>query len=151
MKKTILLGTRQINIHRNVIISVSLGVIFIINGVISMKRGGPFGLILGVLTMVGGLWYIVYALLAFNKYSKFAPRFTLDEKELLFKETLFRRPVRFFWNKIRRIELGPYQLLISTDDSNQTLYYSTRASTSKEIKSAIREIAESKQIEVIGG
>ena len=112
---------------------------------------GILDLLLGSYWSFMGVALFWSGILLFNKSSKYAPRFTLDENELLFKETIFKKSVRFVWNQIKRIEFGPYQLVISTDVTDQKLYYSTQADTSKEIKSVIREMAESKGIEVVSG
>ncbi len=111
----------------------------------------PFRPDTGVGMGINGYYPAYFRSFDIEQVLKYAPRLAWDEKELLFKATISKRSNNFLWDQIRRIEFQPYRLVICTDGSDHNLEYSTDASTSKKVKSAIREIAESKHIEVIGG
>lgn len=155
MKKTLLLGGNHFNFPVKVSLwgTIFTGIIFFINGVINIYRdvAEPIGFILGVVMIPCGIGYMIYGLLSFTTSSKYAPRFTIDEKELLFKQTLKEPPIKVSWNQIKRIHMAPYLLDLSTSESDIIMSYSSNSRISKEIKSAIREMAESKGIEVRGG
>lgn len=155
MRKTILLGTNFFNFPNKLSVRLSAlaGVVFILNGIIHIYRevAGPVGLVLGIMMIPIGLGYCFYGIFVFNKSSKYAPRFSLDENMLLFKKSLSNRPIIFDWDRIKRIEMGPYRMIIAEEGSDKTLDYQTSSEISKEIKSAIREMAKSKHIEVVAG
>lgn len=111
----------------------------------------PFGLIIGIILVPGGIVYSVYGLLAFSKSSKYAPRVEVDSGSLVFKNGVLKEPKTIRWNKIKQIEFASSRLVFSMPDSEYAFLYDTQAETSKEIKSTIREMAESKQIKVTGG
>ncbi len=154
MKKTILLGTNFFNFPNKLSVwaSVLAGIVFISNGAIHIYRevAGPVGLVLGIMMIPIGLGYCFYGAFVYNKSSRYAPRFSFDAQQLLFKKTLSNKPITFDWDHIKKIEM-PYRLTVSVGGSYQTLDYRTSSEISKEIKSAIREMAESKNIEIAGG
>ncbi|MEQ9219712.1 MAG: hypothetical protein RLO17_16785 [Cyclobacteriaceae bacterium] len=130
-----------------------LGILFVIQGIYHIMSGMvfPFGLIIGIILVPGGIVYSVYGLLAFSKSSKYAPRVEVDSGSLVFKNGVLKEPKTIRWNKIKQIEFASSRLVFSMPDSEYAFLYDTQAETSKEIKSTIREMAESKQIKVTGG
>jgi len=153
MKKTILLATNPFNFRPviNIIIAVLGSIIFIFGGIRYLTHNSSFEIFLGIGWLVVGIRYLAHGFIMSNPSSKFAPRFSISENELLFKETLMKPSIQVPWDKINKIQFGQYRLDVSTKDSDLSLGYLTNPDVSKRIKSAIREIAESKQIEVIGG
>lgn len=55
------------------------------------------------------------------------------------------------WDHIKSINFGPHKIVFSMTGSDYIFSYRSTSDTSKEIKTAIREMAESKGIEVLGG
>ncbi len=154
MKKTILLGSNnKFSLKTNKWGFTITGIVFILNGVFQIigDYAQPIGLILGVIMIPGGIGYIVTGWLSFSEKSKYAPRITFDEQVLLLKNKLSKPPTILEWGQIKRIELYSYQLKFFSPKADYIFPYEANASTSINIKSAIREIAESKHIEVIGG
>ncbi|XOV92036.1 MAG: hypothetical protein ACFHWX_17725 [Bacteroidota bacterium] len=154
MKRTILLGTiNKFPMKFNLWGSTIAGLFFIANGVIHIFSdiAHPIGLIIGIIMIPVGIGYSIYGILSFNESSKYAPRFSLNEEELLFKESLMKPPIVITWDRIKKIKFGPLHLDITTGESEMAWGYMTNDKTSKQIKETIRELAESKNIEVIGG
>lgn len=154
MDRVILLGlNNKFSLKTNLWGHLILGALFIIQGVYHIESDivFPFGLMIGVILIPGGIVYSIYGLLSFNKSSKYAPRFSFSKDELSFKKNLFKPAQRIPWGHIKKIEMAPYLLIVSTEQSETVMHYSSNPEISLEIKSAIREIADSKGIEVLGG
>lgn len=89
MKKTILLGANnKFSTKANRFGFFLNGILFVIMGIFHIGNDhiGPFGLILGIIMIPGGIGYALYGLLAFSVKSKYAPRVALDEENILLKE-----------------------------------------------------------------
>ncbi len=99
----------------------------------------------------GGVYHTIYGLLAFSKHSKYAPRVEVDQDNLLLKNKFLKEAKMITWDQIKQIEFASYRLVFSMPDSEYAFLYDTQAETSREIKSTIREMAESKGIDVLGG
>ena len=69
----------------------------------------------------------------------------------LIKEKLMKHAKEIPWDHIKSINFGPYKIVFSMTGSDYIFSYRSTSDTSKEIKSAVREMAESKGIEVLGG
>ena len=154
MDKVILLGmNNKFSLKTNLWGHSLLGILFVIQGVYHIESNivFPFGLMIGVILIPGGIVYSIYGLLSFNKSSKYAPGFSISEDELCFKKNLFKPAQRITWGHIKKIEMAAYLLIVSTEQSEIVMHYSSNPEVSLEIKSTIRKMAESKGIEVIGG
>ena len=55
------------------------------------------------------------------------------------------------WTSVQSIEFGQFKIVFKLKDRDEVLNYSSSADASIEIKSLIREVAENKNIRVIGG
>ncbi len=154
MKKTVLLGAsnkfstkaNRIGFFLNGILFVIMGIFHIGNDLIS-----PIGLIFGIIMIPGGIGYAVYGLLAFSEFSKYAPRVSIDDQNILLKNNFKKPPVHISWDQIRQIYLSSYLIKFLIPEKEYIFNYEANADTSISIKSAIREMAESKNIEVLGG
>ena len=106
---------------------------------------------IGIMLVPGGIAYSIYGHLSFKKSSRYAPRFSISEDELSFKKTMMKPAIIIPWDQIKKIKMSPYILDISTEKSEIIMHYSSNPEISLEIKSAVRAMAESKGIEVVGG
>lgn len=154
MKKTILLGANnKFSTKVNKWGFTITGIIFLVNGLYHIISDiiSPIGMILGIVMIPGGIAYSFYGLMAFSESSKYAPRVSIDNETILLKSNFQRPPVLISWDRIKQISLTSYLIKFFTEEEEYHFPYEANSDTSISIKSAIREIAESKQIEVLGG
>ncbi len=154
MNKTILLGlNNKFSLKTNLWGHLILGILFVVQGVYHIESNivFPLGRMMGIILVPAGIAYSIYGFLSFNKFSKYAPGFSISEDELSFKKSLLKPAQKIPWSHIKKIEMAPYLLIVSTEESETVMHYSSNPEISKEIKSTVREMAESKGIEVLGG
>lgn len=154
MDRVILLGlNNKFSLKTNFWGHLILGILFIIQGIYHIESNivFPFGLMIGIILVPGGIVYTIYGFLSFNKSSKYAPGFSISEDELSFKKNLFKPAQKIRWDHIKKIEMASYLLIVSTEESETVMQYSSNPEISLEIKSVVRAMAESKGIEVVGG
>ncbi len=154
MDRVILLGmNNKFSLKTNLWGHLILGILLVIQGVYHIESNifFPFGRMMGIILVPAGIGYSIYGFLSFNKSSKYAPGFSINEDELSFKKNLSKPAQKIPWSHIKKIEMAPYLLIVSTEESETVMHYSSNPEISKEIKSAIREMAESKGIEVLVG
>ncbi len=104
----------------------------------------------GTLLVIGGILFFVLSTLSLSEKSRFAPSIRVDEKEIRLKRNLFISPVIISWNDIKNIQMGSYDLAISTNRGKIDFLYRAYPDDSALIKSFIRELAELKQIAITG-
>jgi hypothetical protein len=154
MSKTILLGVAVQHSRKAPRIGFTFfGFYFIFYGAYyfsKLDNSLPELLFRGSFILVG-LAYIIYAQIAFSKSSKFAPRISINDNTIEYKLGFFKKSFRISWADIQSIEFAPYRVLYKINDKIETLSYDTNAEVSIEIKETLREFAEAKKIEVIGG
>jgi len=153
LERTILLGinngfplawTRRLYLL-SAICNTLAGISFII------REGNLFWLILGVVMLCTGIFGIAYAILAFSGKSKYAPRISLNEGLVYIRETIMKPGIEISWGKIKNIRMAYNSITFSMPDSEYEFSYRANADTSLKIKAAVREMAELKSIEVLGG
>lgn len=153
MKKNIIIGSsNQISPVAAVWIMSLSGLSFMALGLFSILMGPKefdeitrYGyVIVGALNFGFGL--------AHSKISPWAPRVCLDESEIALKNSVLKRAYVQKWDTITRVVFGHRNfLLLLKDEVKYDFSYQSTASTSLNIKTAVRKIAESKGIEVVGG
>ncbi len=133
-------------------ISVFSGIVMIIFGLyyvsVNLIAFAPMGLILGVLFLVSGLYGIFYSITTFSIHSRYALKVKINDDFLEFKSSLFGPRVRIDWAHVKYIALKQYQVLFDLGRTREIFSYSSSPEVSKEIKKAIREMAEKKNIKV---
>ena len=102
-----------------------------------------------VYTLIG-MAFFMYAIL-FYMNTPIAPKVQLDNELIEIKNKLFKPSVALAWKSISEITFGKYQIAFALDNGEYVFEYNVHADTSKNIKESIREIAESKNIQVHGG
>lgn len=151
----ILLGIKNnFSLKTNKILQTVIGITFLLQGIYFSFLSDflePLNMILGILMIGFGIFSLLYSYYGFSEDSKYAPRFEVNEKELIIKLGLFKASTVFTWKDITQVDLGNFSIGISTSRGREYFNYSTQAETSKSIKSAVREMAESKGIQVLNG
>ncbi|MBV6643089.1 MAG: hypothetical protein KI791_20390 [Cyclobacteriaceae bacterium] len=153
MEKTVLIGSgNDIAPVWNMRLFFVVGIINIIQGVRMVTSEIHLAwLILGFIIIPTSIGICIYSILMFSKKSKYAPRVSISEKLVFIKEKLMKRAVEIPWDHIKNVSFVPYKIVFELPDSDYVFSYRSTSDTSREIKSTIREMAESKGIEVIGG
>ena len=156
MNKTILLGasgahTFDIKIQKwNYFI---LGALFIAQGLTYFYRidEGIWTKLMMNLTFMSGTYVIIFALINFSRTSKYSPKLKIDDDSVELKTSLFKKGIKVKWQEIQSVSFKPYRVDFKVADTVEVITYDTTSDISIEIKEALREIAEKKNIEVIGG
>ena len=149
MKKTILLGEKgMISTKASSWLLGILGLImFVLGSMQIFAKGASIGSIGYVLV---GFIFILYSIIVFT-VNPFAPKVTISDIEVKIKRKVFSAPINILWTSIHSIEFDQYMIALHLTDRVEEFSYSTNAEISIEIKSAIREVAKNKNIQVIGG
>jgi hypothetical protein len=156
MKKTILLTQNPNRLTTTVSkwLFVLVGLPNVINGIDKLREVPltNWGLFLGGFLLLTGLAMIIMGFILFDSTSKLAPKFEIDEVQILVKEDIFKKTKLLNWNEITEISFKPFALeFMFTDKSSQLVILKTTGETSIEIKKSIREIADKKLINIVGG
>ena len=153
MKMIVLLGTGNgIAPVWNMRLFFAIGGLNIFQGVRMVTNETNLGwLILGFIIIPTSIGICIYSILMFSKRSRYAPRVSISDNLVLIKEKLMKHAVEIPWDHIKSIDFEAYKIVFKLPDSDYIFSYRSTSDTSKEIKSAVREMAESKGIEVLGG
>ncbi|MEQ8238388.1 MAG: hypothetical protein RIA69_04205 [Cyclobacteriaceae bacterium] len=155
MKKVIIIGmNNKFSTKVNRWFSILTGLLFIVNGTMNIYRGGDLkllGIILGILMLAGACYYLFYGILGFAENSKFSPKVKVDESEIELKNSLWKPSQKLHWADLSTIHFQSYQILFELKDQTMSFSYHANPDVSKEIKQTIREFAEQKGIQVVGG
>ena len=153
MEKTVLVGSgNDIAPVWNMRLFFVIGIINIIQGIRMVTSEIHLAwLILGFIIIPTSIGICIYSILMFSKKSKYAPRVSISEKLVFIKEKLMKRAVEIPWGHIKSINFAAYKIVFTLPDSDYVFSYRSTSDTSREIKSTIREMAELKGIEVLGG
>lgn len=109
-------------------------------------------IILGIVLVLAGPIFIVYAIILFNPNNKITPKVQLDEKGIYIKQDLHKRALKIDWSNIKEIGYKTFELdFLLNNHNTETVPLQTTAEISIEIKKAIRKLADGKQINIIGG
>ncbi len=150
LNKTIVLGSTKAN---KWLFGFS-AVIFLLNAGFHVFYGlqdDPFRFVLGILFLAATIYYFFYASVGFSPNSKYSPKVRVDESTVVFRNSVWKPSKRMKWSDISTITFHSYQIDFDTKKGPVTFSYNASADVSKSIKQMIRESAEMKGIEVIGG
>jgi len=154
MSETIVIGMpNEFSANTNKWLFSITGLFFLINGTMFIYENilKPFGMVLGVLELVGGLYYIFYGLFGFLENSKFAPKLKIDESIIELKNSVWKPSKRLNWSDVSSIKFQSFEVIFQLKNSTSTFSYNSNADVSITIKQTIRKFAERKKIEIIGG
>ena len=164
MEKTILIGTNnKFSAKTNKWLKSLSGLFMIIVGIgqiwninsnnieqNDLNLWGAWNL-LWIAVILIGIFQIVFGLTAFSINSEYAMRLKVNDSQIEFKSTYFKSATQLNWNDIKQIKLDAYQINFQLDKRNEVFRYGSNSNISIEIKKTLREIAEEKNIPVIGG
>ncbi len=102
--------------------------------------------------MASGILIAILGLIVFNPTNVLAPKFVIDENGIQIRGTLTVKTKTINWNDIKEITYKSFELdFLLNDNSSKLIILRTNGETSVEIKKSIREIADKKSINIIGG
>lgn len=129
------------------------GLLFLVNGSFLIYNNvvDPVGLIIGILTILGAIYYIMYGYFTFSEKSKWAPKVIIENDHIQIKKKMFKPAATIVWERINKIIFGAYEITFDIEGKSDVLNYDTSSEVSIELKEAIREAADEKGIEVVGG
>ncbi|CAN5357859.1 hypothetical protein BH09BAC3_BH09BAC3_09690 [soil metagenome] len=156
MKKTILLTQNSNGLTTTVSkwLFIMLGLFSVITGVRDLTGVTltNWGLGIGISLLLSGFLMLTLGLILFNPTNKFAPKVVIDENEIKIREDIHKRTKSIIWTDIKEITFKSFALdFLLSDNRNELIILRTNGETSVEIKKAVREIANKKSINIIGG
>ncbi len=156
MKKIILLTQNPSGLNQPVTkwLFIILGLFNLVRGIADLVGTSltNWSLLIGLLLAVSGLALLIFGLILFDPKNKLAPKVVVDENEISIREDIFNRTKNIKWNELKQIDFKSFALDFLFNDSRTLLVIlKTTGETSKEIKKAIREMADKKSVNIIGG
>lgn len=149
MRKTVLFGSSDnISTRAKWLISLFVSVSYLGFGITKLYYDREAYVSYGWILL--GIIAFLYGTLMYSN-TPLSPKFQIDDNRLTFKNKIFSKPVLIDWTSIKSIEFKSYAIIFHLDKSIERIAYNSNTTTSIEIKSIIRDIAESKEIEVTGG
>lgn len=146
-KTTILLDTGNLKL------SLFLTFTTLVSGIIHVVNGQNNRILMGfgIAMIVFCVFYGVFAVLAYSKRSKYAPKVRWNPERIELKNSFWKKARWIKWSEIKRIHFASFKVEFELANGTQPFPYNTKAETSRELKRMLREFAESQRIEVIGG
>jgi hypothetical protein len=153
MERTILLGlgNEGFSLKAQRGLYFFLGLMFLLQGAFSFTREAPFSIwniLLTIAQVAGGAVFLFFSFLMLSVSSKFSPKVRLTEELIEFRLGFFQANIVITWENIRAIEIRTYGVNFQLEESERRIDYTASAEISKEIKNAIKELAEKKNIVV---
>ncbi len=149
MNKTILIGTRSILSNRaSFWVLLTIGTAYLIIGGINLFHPGSIFESVG--NMVFGVIFCAYAIFTFST-TPLTSRVRIGDSTLEFRKSFFGKTWQLDWSEIMSMEFRSFEIQFNLKDNVKVFSYNSKPETSIDIKKSIREMAEKKDIEVIGG
>lgn len=149
MDKTVILGTKNVISNKaSKWISIIIGMLYIVLGSLKTYEQGSSFDSLGWLVL--GIGLLLYGLLVFAPTS-LTPKMRINNNQVGLKNKIFGKTTDVMWKDVQSIEFGQFMITFKLKDREEVLTYNSNPDASIEIKSSIRELAESKNIQVSGG
>lgn len=154
MHRIILIGNK-FKLSKKILITIRIinGIAIILWGIFFIRNYdfNPYELIFLSLVVLTSTLYISYIFIITSEKSNLSPKVKVDDSEILLRNSLWNKNLIIKWIDISSIAFQPYKIVIRSQDSLSSFSYETNAETSREIKQTIRDFAERKNVEVIGG
>ena len=149
MDKIVILGSKNVISNKaSKWISMIIGILYLVLGSVKTYEQGSSFDSLGWLVL--GACFLLYGLLVFAA-NPLTPKMRISDIQVELKNKIFGKTTMVTWTDVQSIEFGQFMIIFKLKDRVEVLNYSSNADASIEIKSLIREIAESKNILVSGG
>jgi len=131
---------------------LAIAIINIFHGVRMVNReDNIFWIILGFVMISASVAIGIFSILMYSEKSKYAPRISIGDNLIRIKEKLMRQSIEIPWGEIKNVNFTQNKIMFLREDSDYVFNYESSTDTYKSIKSAIKELAESKNIKVTGG
>jgi len=98
-----------------------------------------------------GIFMIITPLFLLSEKSIFSPKVKITNEHVLLKNGFWSRSKKLPWATIQQIVFGSYKIIFQMNEKNHIFQYDSDSEVSIQIKNALREGAEEKNIPVIGG
>ena len=146
MKKTFLLGTSPW-------IFLFMAFLFLTNGTLGLfeEEQSRLKFWLMVANFGIGLYAILFVLFVLTDIMGTAPKVVVHNEGVLLKAKAFSSGREIKWEEVQGITFHSYQIDFKLDTKPLFFDYKAKAKTSKQIKDAIRDMANLKGITVTGG
>jgi hypothetical protein len=154
MTKTFIIGTNnKFSLKTSRWLFFIMGLVFLLNGAINVY-GRPLdtiGLILGIAQIAAGLFNVFYAWFGLSEKSRLSPKISIDEDKVVLKKSFWSNSSNIKWSDISEIEFKSFELVFNLNGGMERFDYIADSDTSIAVKQYLRDVAKSKNIEVIGG
>jgi hypothetical protein len=126
---------------------------FLLNGILDYFRDDPSTIDywLMVFNLSFGTYALIYGLFVSFDIMGVAPKVVVSSEGLFLKSKAAKSGKHLDWENIQSITFHSFQLDFKLDTEPVFFHYNCSAETSKKIKDAIRDMADLKNIEVLGG
>ena len=156
MSKTIILGaggTAQFDVKVQKWNMIFFGALFLVQGFLYLFKvdQGAWSKTMMSILFMSGMYVIIFALINFSRTSKYAAKLKIDDSYVELKTSLFKKGIKLKWQDIESVSFKPYRVDFKVADTVEVITYDTTSDISIDIKETLREVAESKNIKVIGG
>ena len=155
MEKIILIGeNNKLSIKATKWLSISMGIIWFLLGAVNLLRAESLmdlRSLLSIVIIITSIVTIFYGLTAFSKTSKYALRLKVEDNYLEYKSNYLRPVTRINWIDVKEIRFDAYRITFQLNREIRRFSYRSNPEVSKEIKKTLGQMAESKNIPVIGG
>lgn len=154
MATIVLLGNKNdFSMRANKTLHLLIGILFILNGSLQVYRTsmGAVGYIIGIPTLLMGIFYLWYAFIITSPKSKFAPKVAIDMNSIFLKNRLLGAAKTLLWADVKSITFKQFEIVFVLQKNEHSFSYDASTESSIMIKEALREYSEKKGIEVYGG
>jgi len=147
MEKSILLE------QRNKTLWILLAVLFCVNGVMHLinEQLPLYRMILGILMILLSIIYATYSFLGFSVNSKYAAKLRITDQLIELKSSFWKPLVKLNWDDVKNIQLDNFKVIFELTSGTKSISYNTSAERSRQLKQLLKETAEQRNIQVIGG
>lgn len=136
--------------------------IFVFNGVVNSGIGlrqlstanswTSWDSILGMVLVIAGPLLLIYGLILFNRTNKLTPKIQVDDNRIIITEDIHKGQRQIEWKNVKEITYRPFELNFHlTDNNTETVNLATSGDISIDMKRAIRQFADYRQIKIVGG
>ncbi|MEQ8415112.1 MAG: hypothetical protein RIB71_11620 [Imperialibacter sp.] len=155
MTKTIIFGARdRSSLYSNKWVLMVAGTLFCAYSAYWLvgyfDSGQGISIFFGVAWLGSGIYYLTTSMLLFQ--TRYVPRAELDDRLLKLKGSLWGTLTVLSWDEIASITYKTFEINFQLRQGKEFEFeYRSNSETSIELKNLIREFAERKNIQVLGG
>ena len=146
MKKTFLLGTKPS-------LYIFLAILFLSNAIVAYFNPEQSRLEywLMIVNAITGLFCLLFILFVLTDLTGTAPKVVVTNEGVLLKAKVFGSGRQIKWSEVSSMIFHSYQIDFKLDSEPVFFSYKASANVSRDIKQAIRDMADMKNIPITGG